>query len=166
MADDLRHPQSAETLPLRMEPPECLKDLTQPTPLLSWTVWPVSNAQHPTRGDCESAKGKILEPYLRRAPSQAALRIQLRTTQRSRISQKQQCGCASSISFNAHPRKIHSALLPLLQLESLHTSWCLKRCRTVLDATAPIVASLAYLTERKCVELNHRQRSRLALSVH
>jgi len=52
-----------------MEPPECLKALAQPTPFLSWTAWPASNAQPPVQGERESAKGKILEPYLRQAPS-------------------------------------------------------------------------------------------------
>jgi hypothetical protein len=69
MAADLRHTQPAETLPLRMEPPECLKDLTQPTPFLSWTAWPVPTAPHPVRGERESAKSEIVGSYLRRAPS-------------------------------------------------------------------------------------------------
>jgi hypothetical protein len=59
MEDDLRHAQSAETLPLRMEFPERLKELTQPTKDLFRTVWPVSKAQKPALGDRESAKGKI-----------------------------------------------------------------------------------------------------------
>jgi hypothetical protein len=52
-----------------MEPPECLKDLTQPTPFLSWTAWPVPTAPHPVRGERESAKSEIVGSYLRRAPS-------------------------------------------------------------------------------------------------
>src|ERR1039457_5961815 len=56
MADDLRHPQPAETLPLRMEPPEGLKTLAQPTPSLSQTDWPASNAQYPAPRERPSAK--------------------------------------------------------------------------------------------------------------
>ncbi len=68
MADDLRHAQPAETLPLRMEPPEGLKALAQPANLVLPAARTVPLAQHPTLGDRESAKGRILEPYLRRAP--------------------------------------------------------------------------------------------------
>src|SRR5208282_2599222 len=68
-ADDLRHAQPAETLPLGMEPPEGLKALAPPPKLISPAARTPPLAQHPTLGDRESTKGKILEPYLRRAPS-------------------------------------------------------------------------------------------------
>src|SRR5271157_3122887 len=58
MADDLRHAQSAETLPLRMESPERLKDLTQATTLLFRAAWPVSKAQHPTERTETRQKGR------------------------------------------------------------------------------------------------------------
>jgi hypothetical protein len=40
--DDLRHAKSAETLPLRMEFPECLKELAQSTKLLFPAGGPMS----------------------------------------------------------------------------------------------------------------------------
>jgi len=49
MADDLRHPQSAEALPLGMESPKCLKELTQLGEVLLQSAWPGSKAQHPTQ---------------------------------------------------------------------------------------------------------------------
>ena len=49
MADDLRHTQSAETLPLRMEPPKRLKELAQPAKLVFPAARTVPMAQHPTR---------------------------------------------------------------------------------------------------------------------
>jgi len=52
-----------------MEPPEGLKALAQPARIIFRAAWTVPKAQHPTLGDRESEKGKILEPYLRRAPS-------------------------------------------------------------------------------------------------
>src|ERR1017187_4912280 len=74
MADDLRHPQSAETLPLWMEPPEGLKALAQPAQLVFPAASTAPKAQPPTREDRESEKDKILEPYLRQAPSITLLR--------------------------------------------------------------------------------------------
>ena len=69
MADDLRRAQPAETLPLGMEPPEGLKALAQVANCVFPAARTVPMAPHPTLGDRESSKGKILEPYLRRAPS-------------------------------------------------------------------------------------------------
>ena len=48
--------QSAETLPLRMESPECLKELAQPIQFLFAAADPVGKAQNPDRGDRVSAK--------------------------------------------------------------------------------------------------------------
>src|ERR1019366_5603948 len=69
MATNLRHAQSAETLPLRMEPPKGLKALDQPIHLLFSAAGPAPKTQNPDRGDRVSVRSRIVRPYLRRAPS-------------------------------------------------------------------------------------------------
>src|ERR1019366_727833 len=68
MATNLRHAQSAETLPLRMEPPKGLKALDQPIHLLFSAAGPAPKTQNPDRGDRVSVRSRIVRPYLRRAP--------------------------------------------------------------------------------------------------
>ena len=51
MEADLRHAQSAEALPLRMEPPERLKAVTEPAQLTFRAALPESSAQIPSSQD-------------------------------------------------------------------------------------------------------------------
>ena len=60
-----------------MEPPRGLKALIQSPQPLFRAAWTVPIAQHPTLGDRESEEGKILEPYLRRAPRERLAQAEL-----------------------------------------------------------------------------------------
>lgn len=64
MEDGLRHAQSTETLPIRMESTECRKELTQPTKLLFRAALSESKAHNPTLGDRGAEKRQDLEKLI------------------------------------------------------------------------------------------------------